>query len=78
MPYFVMELFSTMPGLPGLFVACAFSGTLSTVAASINALATVTFEDFVKSCFPRLSDKLSTWISKGLCRYSRWIFYSIS
>ncbi|XP_045748605.1 sodium-coupled monocarboxylate transporter 2 [Mirounga angustirostris] len=67
MPYFVMEIFSTMPGLPGLFVACAFSGTLSTVAASINALATVTFEDFVKSCFPHLSDKLSTWSSKGLC-----------
>ncbi|XP_029813036.1 sodium-coupled monocarboxylate transporter 2 isoform X2 [Suricata suricatta] len=67
MPYFVMEIFFTMPGLPGLFVACAFSGTLSTVAASINALATVTFEDFVKSCFPHLSDKLSTWISKGLC-----------
>lgn len=67
MPYFVMEIFDTMPGLPGLFVACAFSGTLSTVAASINALATVTFEDFVKSCFPHLSDKTSTWISKGLC-----------
>ncbi|XP_052581313.1 sodium-coupled monocarboxylate transporter 2 [Peromyscus californicus insignis] len=67
MPYFVMEIFATMPGLPGLFVACAFSGTLSTVAASINALATVTFEDFVKSCFPHLSDKMSTWISKGLC-----------
>lgn len=28
MPYFVMEIFATMPGLPGLFVACAFSGTL--------------------------------------------------
>uniref|UniRef100_A0A8C2USP5 Solute carrier family 5 member 12 n=1 Tax=Chinchilla lanigera TaxID=34839 RepID=A0A8C2USP5_CHILA len=67
MPYFVMELFHKMPGLPGLFVACAFSGTLSTVAASINALATVTFEDFVKSCFPHLSDKTSTWTSKGLC-----------
>ncbi|KFO23948.1 sodium-coupled monocarboxylate transporter 2 [Fukomys damarensis] len=67
MPYFVMEIFDTMPGLPGLFVACAFSGTLSTVAASINALATVTFEDFVKSCFPRLSDRTSTWTSKGLC-----------
>ncbi|KAM7327609.1 hypothetical protein ACRRTK_013976 [Alexandromys fortis] len=134
MPYFVMKIFDTMPGLPGLFVACAFSGTLSgedwndgshdelstepllsvnwptamfyfyliigitqhakknlyshshqfadketylismrettnlcTVAASINALATVTFEDFVKSCFPHLSDKKSTWISKGLC-----------
>ncbi|XP_023559999.1 sodium-coupled monocarboxylate transporter 2 isoform X2 [Octodon degus] len=67
MPYFVMEIFDKMPGLPGLFVACAFSGTLSTVAASINALATVTFEDFVKSCFPSLSDKISTWTSKGLC-----------
>uniref|UniRef100_A0A4X2JPJ0 Solute carrier family 5 member 12 n=1 Tax=Vombatus ursinus TaxID=29139 RepID=A0A4X2JPJ0_VOMUR len=67
MPYFVMEIFASMPGFPGLFVACAFSGTLSTVAASINALATVTFEDFVKSCFSNLSDKLSTWISKGLC-----------
>lgn len=50
----------------------------STVAASINALATVTFEDFVKIWFPHLSDKLSTWISKGLCRYSWWIFYSVS
>ncbi|XP_007434847.1 sodium-coupled monocarboxylate transporter 2 [Python bivittatus] len=67
MPYFVMIIFSSAPGLPGLFVACAFSGTLSTVAASINALATVTFEDFVKNWFPKLSDRLSTWISKGLC-----------
>ncbi|XP_069479604.1 sodium-coupled monocarboxylate transporter 2 [Ambystoma mexicanum] len=67
MPYFVMDIFSTMPGLPGLFVACAFSGTLSTVAASINALATVTYEDFVKACFKNISDKKGAWISKGLC-----------
>uniref|UniRef100_A0A8B9UV55 Solute carrier family 5 member 12 n=1 Tax=Anas zonorhyncha TaxID=75864 RepID=A0A8B9UV55_9AVES len=67
MPYFVMDIFSSMPGVPGLFVACAFSGTLSTVAASINALATVTFEDLVKQCLPNLSEKKSTWISKGLC-----------
>uniref|UniRef100_A0A8C0C260 Solute carrier family 5 member 12 n=1 Tax=Buteo japonicus TaxID=224669 RepID=A0A8C0C260_9AVES len=72
MPYFVMDIFSSMPGVPGLFVACAFSGTLSTVAASINALATVTFEDLVKKCFPSLSEKISTWISKGLCRYIIW------
>ncbi|XP_040528025.1 sodium-coupled monocarboxylate transporter 2 isoform X1 [Gallus gallus] len=67
MPYFVMDIFSSMPGVPGLFVACAFSGTLSTVAASINALATVTFEDLVRKCFPNLSEKTSTWTSKGLC-----------
>jgi len=41
----------------------------STVAASINALATVTFEDLVKKGFPNVSEKMSTWISKGLCRY---------
>ncbi|OWK52902.1 Sodium-coupled monocarboxylate transporter 2 [Lonchura striata] len=39
----------------------------STVAASINALATVTFEDLVKKGFPNVSEKMSTWISKGLC-----------
>uniref|UniRef100_A0A8C6ZC30 Sodium-coupled monocarboxylate transporter 2 n=1 Tax=Nothoprocta perdicaria TaxID=30464 RepID=A0A8C6ZC30_NOTPE len=71
MPYFVMDIFASMSGVPGLFVACAFSGTLSTVAASINALATVTFEDFVKKIFPDLSEKRSTWVSKGLCRYRR-------
>ncbi|XP_073203914.1 sodium-coupled monocarboxylate transporter 2 isoform X2 [Lepidochelys kempii] len=38
-----------------------------TVAASINALATVTFEDFVKYRFSNLSEKMSTWVSKGLC-----------
>ncbi|XP_073460649.1 sodium-coupled monocarboxylate transporter 2 [Aquarana catesbeiana] len=67
MPYFVMNLFEKMPGLPGLFVACAFSGTLSTVAASINALATVTYEDIVKNIFKNISDRKGTWISKGLC-----------
>uniref|UniRef100_A0A8C5MJV7 Sodium-coupled monocarboxylate transporter 1 n=1 Tax=Leptobrachium leishanense TaxID=445787 RepID=A0A8C5MJV7_9ANUR len=67
MPYFVMDIFKSLPGLPGLFVACAFSGTLSTVAASINALATVTYEDFVKNIFKNISDRKGTWISKGLC-----------
>ncbi|XP_063052157.1 sodium-coupled monocarboxylate transporter 2 [Engraulis encrasicolus] len=67
MPYFVMDILGELPGLPGLFVACAFSGTLSTVAASINALATVTYEDFVSQCCSDLSNKAAAWISKGLC-----------
>ncbi|XP_063293610.1 sodium-coupled monocarboxylate transporter 2-like [Pelobates fuscus] len=67
MPYFVMDIFKSMPGLPGLFVACAFSGTLSTVAASINALATVTLEDIVKNICKNISDRRTTLISKGLC-----------
>ncbi|XP_067292593.1 sodium-coupled monocarboxylate transporter 2 [Pseudorasbora parva] len=67
MPYFVMEILGAFPGLPGLFVACAFSGTLSTVAASINALATVMYEDFVSQCFGDLSNRAANWISKALC-----------
>ncbi|TRY85875.1 hypothetical protein DNTS_011902 [Danionella cerebrum] len=67
MPYFVMEILGAFPGLPGLFVACAFSGTLSTVAASINALATVTYEDFVSQCFRDLSNRAANWTSKALC-----------
>ncbi|XP_056101693.1 sodium-coupled monocarboxylate transporter 2 [Rhinichthys klamathensis goyatoka] len=67
MPYFVMEILGAFPGLPGLFVACAFSGTLSTVAASINALATVMYEDFVSQCYGDLSNRAANWISKALC-----------
>ncbi|XP_026775131.3 sodium-coupled monocarboxylate transporter 2 [Pangasianodon hypophthalmus] len=67
MPYFVLEVLGNFPGLPGLYVACAFSGTLSTVAASINALATVTYEDFVSQYYRNLSNKAAMWISKALC-----------
>ncbi|XP_076863668.1 sodium-coupled monocarboxylate transporter 2 isoform X2 [Brachyhypopomus gauderio] len=67
MPYFVLDILGNFPGLPGLFVACAFSGTLSTVAASINALATVTYEDFVSQFWRDLSNKKAIWISKALC-----------
>uniref|UniRef100_A0A8B9GZW4 Solute carrier family 5 member 12 n=1 Tax=Astyanax mexicanus TaxID=7994 RepID=A0A8B9GZW4_ASTMX len=67
MPYFVLDILGRYPGLPGLFVACAFSGTLSTVAASINALATVTYEDFVRQCCGDISNRAATWISKALC-----------
>ncbi|XP_069829284.1 sodium-coupled monocarboxylate transporter 1 isoform X2 [Dendropsophus ebraccatus] len=67
MPYLALDILRDYPGLPGLFVACAYSGTLSTVSSSINALAAVTVEDIVKPYCKSLSDsetKLS-WVSKG-------------
>uniref|UniRef100_A0A674P403 Solute carrier family 5 member 8 n=1 Tax=Takifugu rubripes TaxID=31033 RepID=A0A674P403_TAKRU len=48
MPYLVMDILRDYPGLPGLFVAAAYSGSLSTVSSSINALATVTVEDLLR------------------------------
>ncbi|KAJ8399567.1 hypothetical protein AAFF_G00409780 [Aldrovandia affinis] len=57
LPYLVMAILEEYPGVPGLFVASAYSGTLSTVSSSINALVAVTMEDFVKAIWPNLSDK---------------------
>ncbi|XP_030070517.1 sodium-coupled monocarboxylate transporter 1 isoform X2 [Microcaecilia unicolor] len=66
MPYLVMDILQDYPGLPGLFVACVYSGTLSTVSSSINALATVTLEDLIKPCFPSLSENTVACLSKCL------------
>ncbi|KAM4807922.1 sodium/iodide cotransporter-like [Rhinophrynus dorsalis] len=66
MPYFVLEIFDQYPGVPGLFLACAYSGTLSTASTSINAMAAVTVEDLIKPKYPTISMKKLTLISKGL------------
>ncbi|XP_064199282.1 sodium-coupled monocarboxylate transporter 1-like [Anguilla rostrata] len=65
MPYLILDILRAYPGLPGLFVAAAYSGTLSTVSSSINGLAAVTVEDLVKPYFS-MSEKKLSWISKGL------------
>ncbi|XP_053319090.1 sodium-coupled monocarboxylate transporter 1 [Spea bombifrons] len=65
MPYMALDILRDYPGLPGLFVACAYSGTLSTVSSSINALAAVTVEDLIKPYFKSLTETKLSWISKG-------------
>ncbi|KAK2544255.1 Slc5a8 isoform A [Columba livia] len=66
MPYLVLDILKDYPGVPGLFVASAYSGTLSTVSSSINALAAVTVEDLIKPYFRSLSEKKLSWISMGM------------
>nr|XP_061806498.1 sodium-dependent multivitamin transporter-like [Nerophis lumbriciformis] len=64
--YFVMDVFKDLPGLPGLFVACLFSGALSTISSAFNSLATVTMEDLIKPHFPNMNESKATLLSKGL------------
>ncbi|KAM3861648.1 solute carrier family 5 member 6a [Diretmus argenteus] len=64
--YFVMDVFKDLPGLPGLFVACLFSGALSTISSAFNSLATVTLEDLIKPHFPNMTEAKATLLSKGL------------
>ncbi|XP_075606298.1 sodium-dependent multivitamin transporter isoform X1 [Balearica regulorum gibbericeps] len=62
--YFVMDVLRDLPGLPGLFVACLFSGSLSTISSAFNSLATVTMEDLVRPHCPGLSESRATLLSK--------------
>ncbi|XP_045128260.1 sodium-coupled monocarboxylate transporter 1-like [Portunus trituberculatus] len=47
LPFFVMDKLSSAPGLPGLFVACIFSGALSTISSAVSSQAAVTWEDWL-------------------------------
>ncbi|KAJ8397681.1 hypothetical protein AAFF_G00436800 [Aldrovandia affinis] len=64
--YFVMDVLQDLPGLPGLFVACLFSGALSTISSAFNSLATVTMEDLIKPHCPVMTEARATLLSKGL------------
>ncbi|XP_076438939.1 sodium-coupled monocarboxylate transporter 1-like [Babylonia areolata] len=65
-PYFVMEVLD-LPGLPGLFISCLFSGALSTMSSCLNALAAVTWEDFLKPFLGhRLTESQKTLVTKLL------------
>ncbi|XP_022597727.1 sodium-coupled monocarboxylate transporter 1-like [Seriola dumerili] len=66
LPYLVMDILAVYPGVPGLFVAAAYSGTLSTVSSSINALVAVTVEDFILPVCKNLTQKQVTWMNMGL------------
>lgn len=66
MPYFVLDIFRNHPGFPGLFLACAYSGTLSTASTSINAMAAVTMEDLLQPHLRNMAQKKLILISKGL------------
>lgn len=64
-PFFVMETLSVVPGLPGLFVACVFSGALSTLSSGFNSLAAVTWEDFIKKWW-HASEKKAAYVTKAV------------
>uniref|UniRef100_A0A4X1U862 Sodium/iodide cotransporter n=1 Tax=Sus scrofa TaxID=9823 RepID=A0A4X1U862_PIG len=63
MPLLVLDIFEDLPGVPGLFLACAYSGTLSTASTSINAMAAVTVEDLIKPRLPNLAPRRLVIIS---------------
>jgi len=62
-----MEVLSDKPGLPGVFLACIFSGSLSTISSGLNSLAAVLVEDVYKGLMRRqISDQRQGLVSKIL------------
>ncbi|XP_037516236.1 sodium-coupled monocarboxylate transporter 2 [Rhipicephalus sanguineus] len=65
MPYFVMDTFHRLPGIAGLFVTAVYSGSLSTMSSGYNALAAITWEDFLKAKV-KLSPRGTMWVTKAI------------
>eukprot|EP00096_Caligus_rogercresseyi_P005882 TRINITY_DN21932_c0_g1_i1.p1 TRINITY_DN21932_c0_g1~~TRINITY_DN21932_c0_g1_i1.p1 ORF type:complete len:561 (-),score=41.67 TRINITY_DN21932_c0_g1_i1:255-1709(-) len=68
---FALDTMGDYPGLTGLFIAGIFSGSLSTVSSSINSLAAVTLEDYIKPLV-NVSKGREVFILKGLV-----VFYGV-
>ncbi|XP_046352867.2 sodium-coupled monocarboxylate transporter 1-like [Haliotis rufescens] len=67
LPLYVMDILGHIPGIPGVFVSSLFSGSLSTISSSLNALGAVIPCDFIKPyCCPNLSDRAMTILSKTI------------
>ncbi|XP_078082198.1 sodium-coupled monocarboxylate transporter 1-like [Mustelus asterias] len=68
-PLLVLDILAHIPGAPGLFIASAFSGTLSTISSGINAATAVVVEDIIKpkwKSWEYFSDSKRTLITKFL------------
>ncbi|EFA00430.2 Putative sodium-dependent multivitamin transporter-like Protein [Tribolium castaneum] len=56
-PYFVMEVAKSAPGLAGVFIAGIMSSGLSGLSANLNCLAGTIYVDFLAQFFPNISEK---------------------
>ncbi|XP_076293739.1 putative sodium-dependent multivitamin transporter [Lasioglossum baleicum] len=63
MPLYVMDMLSGYPGIPGLFIAGIFSAGLSTISATVNSLAAVILEDFIKPLYRRSGKEITATVS---------------
>ncbi|XP_048748670.2 sodium-coupled monocarboxylate transporter 1-like [Ostrea edulis] len=64
-PTFVMEVLN-YPGVPGLFMASLYSGSLSTISSNLSTLVATSFEDLIKPFVRKKSDRVHLWITRIL------------
>ncbi|OWF48529.1 sodium-coupled monocarboxylate transporter 1-like [Mizuhopecten yessoensis] len=64
-PHFVQELLG-YPGIQGLFIACLFSGALSSVSSNLSSLCAQTWEDMLKPVLKMKTEEQKTKIVRLL------------
>lgn len=47
-PRFVQDVAGHIPGMPGIFISCVFSASLSTVSANLHSVAGIIYGDYVR------------------------------
>lgn len=62
LPQFVMQEFPV--GLKGAFIAGLFAASMSSLASSMNSMATVTVNDFYRRFAPSVSDARALWAAR--------------
>lgn len=66
-PHFVQEVVGHIIGMPGIFISCVFSASLSTVSANLNSLAGIIYLDFIKPLkFYRHTERRANLIMKTI------------
>uniref|UniRef100_A0A8W8N8E9 Sodium-coupled monocarboxylate transporter 1 n=1 Tax=Magallana gigas TaxID=29159 RepID=A0A8W8N8E9_MAGGI len=68
-PYFMMEQLSEIPGLSGLFLACLFSATLSTMSSGLSAISALVWEDLIQPYFQCFSLRQGSFVTKTTGKY---------
>jgi sodium-dependent multivitamin transporter 6 len=78
LPYFTTDVLADFPGITGLFLACLYSGTLSTISSGLNSIAAVVWTDFIKPTTygSKIPDHQATHLNKliGTIQYSINLF----
>ncbi|KAH9512752.1 Sodium-dependent multivitamin transporter [Bulinus truncatus] len=65
-PLIVMDIFTYLPGMPGLFLASLFSASLSTLSSGLSSLSALLWADIVHPLIgPKITESKATLIAKG-------------
>ncbi|XP_077969946.1 sodium-coupled monocarboxylate transporter 1-like [Styela clava] len=64
-PLLVMDVYHNYYGIPGLFLACIFAATLSTISSTMNALASAAMDNIVTP-YTKFNERTQFYVSKGM------------